>query len=85
MRKALATSLAALAGCSCLIPTHAAELRQRIDGYRAAHELEIVARLDALTRLPSVAARPQRLSRIPHRARCAGDPRRDRRGTAGLR
>jgi acetylornithine deacetylase/succinyl-diaminopimelate desuccinylase-like protein len=61
MRKALATSLAALAGCSCLIPTHASELRQRIDGYRAAHELEIVGRLDALTRLPSVAARPQAL------------------------
>jgi len=44
MRRALATSLAALAGCSCLIPTQAAELRQEIDGYRAAHELEIVGR-----------------------------------------
>ncbi|HEY8253522.1 MAG TPA: M20/M25/M40 family metallo-hydrolase [Rhizomicrobium sp.] len=40
----------------------AADLRQQIDGYRAAHEAAIVGQLDELTRLPSVAATPKGLS-----------------------
>ncbi|MGH8303048.1 MAG: M20/M25/M40 family metallo-hydrolase, partial [Steroidobacteraceae bacterium] len=51
----------ALVGCLSLAPTHAADLRRQVNAYRAAHEAEIVGRLDALTRLPSVAARPQAL------------------------
>ena len=36
----------------------ASDLSQRITAYRAAHETDIVDELDALTRLPSVAAQP---------------------------
>lgn len=61
MKRALGASLAALVGCLSLAPTHAADLRRQVNAYRAAHEAEIVGRLDALTRLPSVAARPQAL------------------------
>ncbi|MGH8171086.1 MAG: M20/M25/M40 family metallo-hydrolase, partial [Steroidobacteraceae bacterium] len=61
MKRALGASLVALVGCLSLAPTHAADLRRQVNAYRAAHEAEIVGRLDALTRLPSVAARPQAL------------------------
>ena len=39
-------------------PAFAADLRGQVDAYRAAHEAAIVGRLDALTRLKSVAADP---------------------------
>jgi acetylornithine deacetylase/succinyl-diaminopimelate desuccinylase-like protein len=45
-----------------IAPAMAADLRQQIDGYRAAHEAAIVGQLDELTRLPSVAATPKGLS-----------------------
>jgi acetylornithine deacetylase/succinyl-diaminopimelate desuccinylase-like protein len=48
-------------GSLCLVPTHASDLRQQVNAYRAAHEADIVSELDALTRLPSVAARPPAL------------------------
>lgn len=37
-------------------------LEQQVDGYRAAHETQIVARLDALTRIRSIAADPAGLT-----------------------
>jgi acetylornithine deacetylase/succinyl-diaminopimelate desuccinylase-like protein len=61
MRRALRVLLAGLASGLCLAPAHASDLRRQVDGYRAAHEAEIVGQLDALTRLPSVAARPRAL------------------------
>jgi len=42
-------------------PVAAATLRQQVDSYRAAHEAEIITQLDALIRIPSVAARPESL------------------------
>ena len=39
-------------------PAFASDLREQVDAYRAAHEAAIVGRLDALTRLKSVAADP---------------------------
>lgn len=45
-----------------IAPAMAVDLRQQIDGYRAAHEAAIVGQLDELTRLPSVAANPKGLS-----------------------
>jgi acetylornithine deacetylase/succinyl-diaminopimelate desuccinylase-like protein len=62
IKKTLATLLAALTGSFCVSPTHASDLRQQVDAYRATHEKDIVTQLDALTRLPSVAARPQALA-----------------------
>jgi acetylornithine deacetylase/succinyl-diaminopimelate desuccinylase-like protein len=38
--------------------SHAADLKSRVDGYRSQHEAAIVAQLDQLTRLKSVAADP---------------------------
>ena len=68
--------LAALASGLCLVPVHASGLRQRVDAYRATHETEILSQLDALTRLPSVAARPQALvataDRLEHELRIRG-------------
>ena len=40
-------------------PVFASELSRSVDGWRSTHETEIVGALDALTRLPSVAANPQ--------------------------
>ncbi|MGH8287562.1 MAG: M20/M25/M40 family metallo-hydrolase [Steroidobacteraceae bacterium] len=61
MRRALQGLLLTLGASLCLAPTHASDLRQQVNAYRAAYEGDIVARLDGLTRLPSVAARPQAL------------------------
>jgi acetylornithine deacetylase/succinyl-diaminopimelate desuccinylase-like protein len=61
MRRALQALLVTLPASLCLAPTHAADLRQQINAYRAAREGDIVGQLDELTRLPSVAARPQAL------------------------
>ena len=41
----------------------AADLRQQVERYRLAHEAQIVGQLDALTRIPSVAADPAGLDR----------------------
>lgn len=62
MRRALQALLATSVASFWLAPTHAAELRQQVNAYRARHEADIVGRLDELTRLPSVAARPQALA-----------------------
>src|SRR5512146_88312 len=62
MRKTLVAFLVALAGGLCLAPARATDLRERVDAYRAMHEADIVGRLDALTRLQSVAAHPQALA-----------------------
>jgi acetylornithine deacetylase/succinyl-diaminopimelate desuccinylase-like protein len=76
MKKHLAALLVALAGGTCLAPAHASDLRQRVDAYRSAHEAGIVGQLDALTRLPSVAARPAALvataDRLEHELRSRG-------------
>ncbi len=61
MKRALAARLA-LASSLCLVSAHAADLRQRVDAYRATHESKILGQLEALTRLPSVAARPPALA-----------------------
>lgn len=61
MRKAPAALLATIAAGLCSGPVHASDLRHQVEAYRAAHEADIVGQLDALTRLPSVAARPQAL------------------------
>lgn len=61
MRKAPAALLATIAVGLCSGPVHASDLRHQVEAYRAAHEADIVGQLDALTRLPSVAARPQAL------------------------
>ncbi len=61
MRNALAALLATFLGGLCAAPAHASDLRQQVEAYRAAHEADIVGQLAALTRLPSVAARPQAL------------------------
>lgn len=42
-------------------PARAATLAKDVDAWRAAHEQEIVGELDALTRIPSVAAQPAAL------------------------
>ncbi len=54
-------------GAACLAlliagPAPAADLRQEVNDYRAAHEAAIVGQLDELTRLKSVAADPQGLA-----------------------
>jgi hypothetical protein len=56
VKKTLATLLVALTGTFCVSPTHASDLRRQVGAYRATHEKDIVTQLDALTRLPSVAA-----------------------------
>lgn len=61
MKNILAAILVALTSAVSLAPAHASDLRQQVDAYRAAHEADILGQLDALTRLPSVAARPQAL------------------------
>ena len=43
------------------LQSRAADLKTRVDGYRSAHEAAIVAQLDELTRLKSVAADRARL------------------------
>jgi acetylornithine deacetylase/succinyl-diaminopimelate desuccinylase-like protein len=48
----------ALAAVLLAAPAFASNLHQDVDAYRAAHERAIIARLDALTRLKSVAADP---------------------------
>jgi len=62
LKNTLAALLGALVGTLCLAPAQASDLRQQVDTYRAAHEADIVGQLDALTRLPSVAARPDALA-----------------------
>ena len=44
------------------MPAFAADLRTEVGAYRAAHEAEIVGRLDTLTRQPSIAADPKGLA-----------------------
>ena len=56
--KQLAVGLALL----MTVPAFGADLRTEVSGYRAAHEAAIVGQLDALTRLPSVAANPKGLA-----------------------
>ena len=76
MRKPLEAPLVALAGALCLASAHAASLRQQVDSYRATHEADIVGELDALTRMPSVAAHPPALvataNRLEHELRARG-------------
>lgn len=43
-------------------PAFAADLRSEVNGYRQAHEAAIIGQLDAMTRLPSVAANPKGLA-----------------------
>lgn len=62
MRSALAALLVALAGSLWLPPAQAADLRQQVNAYRAAHEADILGQLDALTQLQSVAAHPEGLA-----------------------
>ncbi len=75
MRKVLVVLVVGLGWLSAA-PTYASDLRQQVDTYRAAHEADIVGQLDALTRLPSVAARPQALviaaSWLEHQLRLRG-------------
>lgn len=76
MRKAPAALLATLAAGLCAAPVQASDLRHQVEAYRAAHEADIVGQLDALTRLPSVAARPQALvataDKLEHELRMRG-------------
>ncbi|MGH8199342.1 MAG: M20/M25/M40 family metallo-hydrolase [Steroidobacteraceae bacterium] len=76
IKKTLAALLVALTSSFCVSPTHASDLRQQVDAYRATHEKDIVTQLDALTRLPSVAAHPQALvataDRLEHELRLRG-------------
>lgn len=51
--------VSALAAIAAGFPVSASELSQRVNAWRASHEREIVSQLDALTRLPSVAASPE--------------------------
>jgi acetylornithine deacetylase/succinyl-diaminopimelate desuccinylase-like protein len=57
------TKRLAAAGLALLlsVPAAAADLRDEVSAYRAAHEVAIVGQLDELTRLKSVAADPQGL------------------------
>ncbi|HEY1889268.1 MAG TPA: M20/M25/M40 family metallo-hydrolase [Steroidobacteraceae bacterium] len=75
IKTTLAALLVALAG-SFSVSTRASDLRQRVDAYRATHEKDIVTQLDALTRLPSVAAHPEALAatanRLEHELRTRG-------------
>lgn len=61
MKKVLAALLIALTSAPYPATAHASGLRQQVDAYRTAHESDIVGQLVALTRLPSVAARPRAL------------------------
>lgn len=56
------TRLAAAASIALVLPAQAAELRSKVDQYRRSHESAIVAEIDALTRLKSVAADPAGLA-----------------------
>jgi acetylornithine deacetylase/succinyl-diaminopimelate desuccinylase-like protein len=59
MRRALRALLAALACGAVLTPAGASDLSKQVTAYRREHEAEILERLDALTRLRSVAAHPE--------------------------
>ena len=61
MRRAFLAVLAALACGAVLTPACASSLSKQVNAYRRAHEAEILGRLDALTRLRSVAAHPEGL------------------------
>jgi acetylornithine deacetylase/succinyl-diaminopimelate desuccinylase-like protein len=61
MRRSIGSVLAALACGVSLASAYPSDLPQRVTAYRAAHEADILDELDALTRLPSVAARPDAL------------------------
>jgi acetylornithine deacetylase/succinyl-diaminopimelate desuccinylase-like protein len=64
---------AALIGCSAAailltsLPSTAADLKSRVDGYRTEHEAAIVGQLEELTRLKSVAADPAGLKAMADR------------------
>jgi acetylornithine deacetylase/succinyl-diaminopimelate desuccinylase-like protein len=61
--------LAAAAALALLVcaPASAADLRQQISDYRAAHEAAIIGQLDELVRLPSVEANPAGLGAVAAR------------------
>jgi acetylornithine deacetylase/succinyl-diaminopimelate desuccinylase-like protein len=63
---ALKTLACTLAASVVLSTGHAADLKTQVDEYRAAHELDIVTRLDAITRLRSIAADPTGLIDTAH-------------------
>ena len=54
--------LAAIVALLIAMPAFAADLRNQVNDYRAAHEAAIVGQLDELTRLRSVAADPKGLA-----------------------
>jgi acetylornithine deacetylase/succinyl-diaminopimelate desuccinylase-like protein len=54
--------LAAAASLALIFPAHAADLRSQVEQYRRSHETAIVAEIDALTRLKSIAADPAGLN-----------------------
>jgi acetylornithine deacetylase/succinyl-diaminopimelate desuccinylase-like protein len=54
--------LAAAASLALILPAHAADFRAQVEQYRRSHETAIVAEIDALTRLKSIAADPAGLT-----------------------
>jgi acetylornithine deacetylase/succinyl-diaminopimelate desuccinylase-like protein len=64
---AAAVALCAAAMSLIFLPCDAADLKSRVDGYRAQHEGAIVGLLDELTRLKSVAADPAGLRAMADR------------------
>ncbi|HEV7356409.1 MAG TPA: M20/M25/M40 family metallo-hydrolase [Steroidobacteraceae bacterium] len=54
--------LAAAASLALVFPAQAADLRSQVEQYRRSHESAIVAEIDALTRLKSIAADPAGLT-----------------------
>ena len=44
---------------SCAVPAHADSLKQQVDGWRSAHETQILTQFDTLLRFHSIAAEPQ--------------------------
>jgi acetylornithine deacetylase/succinyl-diaminopimelate desuccinylase-like protein len=54
--------LAAAVSLALVLPAHAADLRSQVEQYRRSHEAAIVAEIDALTRLKSIAAEPAGLT-----------------------
>ncbi|MGH6888725.1 MAG: M20/M25/M40 family metallo-hydrolase [Rhizomicrobium sp.] len=61
MRQSILPVAVFLILASAGLPGHASPLSGAIDAYRAAHEKQIVGDLDALARIPSVAAKPKAL------------------------
>jgi len=58
MKTARAAGLGAALLC-CTVSAHADDLKKQVDGWRAAHETQILTQFDTLLRFPSVAAQPQ--------------------------